>query len=145
VAQAKTFDELMTAKGHVLEKKFSVAKVDGELGLVFGWGIICEKDGAEYYDSQGDHIPFDVMLKGTSEFMANARVAKDMHSGEQIGAIVHSMPLTPEVAKAFKIDSSTYGWMVAMQPSADVLKQFKSGERTGFSIGGMCNYELEAA
>lgn len=121
-------------------------KVDEGLGLVFGWGIVCTEKGAPYYDLQGDFIPEDVMLKGVTDFMKNARVAKDMHSGEQIGGIVHSFPMTEEIAKSFGITCEKTGWMVAMAPdSVDVLKQFRDRTRTGFSIGGECTYELEGA
>ena len=89
------------------------------------------------------------MLEGVSDFMEHARVAKDMHTGEQIGTVVHSFPLTPEIAKAFDIDCPHTGWMVGWKPySKQIMKSFASGERTGFSIGGECSYEecpLEAA
>lgn len=150
MAKAMTFEEALKKRtndgGDIPVEKEFVAKFDEDLGLVFGWGIICEKDGAPYYDSQGDWIPTEVMLDGVSKFMAEGRVAKDMHTGDQIGSIVHSFPLIPDIAKSFGIDSGgTYGWMVAMKPSPEVLKQFKSGERTGFSIGGNCNYRLAEA
>lgn len=125
--------------------KASVCKVDESLGLVFGWAIVCTEKGAKYHDVQGDHIPEHVMLNAVTDFMKHARVAKDMHSGEQIGDIVHSMPWTAEIAKAFGGTAEKTGWMVAMAPSAEVLKQFASGERTGFSIGGDCEYQLEEA
>jgi hypothetical protein len=125
--------------------KATVAKVDDGLGLVFGWGIVCTEKGVDHYDLQGDHIPQRVMLEGVTDFMANARVAKDMHTGEQIGSIVHSFPLTDEIAKAFGIQCDRTGWLVAMRPEAGVLKSFRDGERTGFSIGGFCSYDLEEA
>lgn len=120
--------------------------MDEGLGLVFGWGIICTEKGVDHYDLQGDHIPEDVMVESTSDFMENARVAKDMHVGSQHGTIVHSFPLTADIAKAMGITTEKTGWMIAMKPSAEVLKQFVSGERRGFSIGGDCAYiEEEAA
>lgn len=123
-------------------EKGTVLKVDDGLGLVFGWGIVCTEKGEDHFDLQGDHIPDNVMLKGVSDFMANARVAKDMHAGEQIGAIVHSFPLTTDIAKAFGIQCERTGWLVAFQPdSAAMLKSFRDGDRTGFSIGGLCSYE----
>lgn len=125
-------------------QKASVAKVDEGLGLVFGWAIVCTEKGADHYDLQGDHIPENVMLDAVTDFMAHARVGKDMHRGDQNGAIVHSFPLTSDIAKAFGITCEKTGWMVAMRPdSADILKAFASGERTGFSIGGGCSYDLE--
>lgn len=129
-----------------------VSKVDTKLGLVFGWGIVCtEKNHAgefeDHYDLQGDHIPVDVMLEATSDFMLNSREAHDMHKGSasRHGAVVHSMPLTREIAKEFGIETSREGWMIAMKPSPAVLAKFESGEYRGFSIGGGCAYDLEEA
>lgn len=127
-------------------RKATVAKVDEGLGLVFGWAIVCTEKGEPYYDLQGDFIPEDVMLEGVSDFMKSARASKDMHKGSQVGVIVHSMPLTKDIAEAFGVQTEKTGWMVAMQPdSAAMLKQFRDGERTGFSIGGFSAYELEEA
>lgn len=114
----------------------TVFKVDEALGLVFGWGIVCKENGEPYVDVQGDHIPEDAMVKATSDFMENSRVAKEMHAGDAKGCIVHSFPLTTDIAKAMGITSGRTGWMVAMKPDADVLAKFKSGDFTGFSIGG---------
>lgn len=117
--------------------KGQVAKVNEELGLVFGWAIISKIDGEEFFDSQGDHIPEDAMLKAAAEFMENSRVAKEMHAGSQVGNIVFAFPLTEETAKAMDIVTKQTGLMVAMKPSdSSVLAKFKSGELTGFSIGG---------
>lgn len=124
--------------------KASIAKVDEGQGLIFGWGIVCTEKGEPYYDLQGDHIPEDVMLEGVTDFMKSARVAKDMHTGEQVGVIVHSFPMTEEIAKAYGIECEKTGWMIAMRPDdVSILKQFRDKQRTGFSIGGTCTFDLE--
>lgn len=125
-------------------RKAQVAKVDTDLGLVFGWGIICTENGQDHYDVQGDHIPESVMVESTSDFMENARVAKDMHKGEQHGTIVHSFPLTKEIAESMGIVTKITGWAVAMKPSAKVFKKYQDGTYTGFSIGGDCAYIEES-
>lgn len=130
--------------------KATTCKVDAKLGLVFGWGIICtEKNNAgefeDHYDLQGDHIPEPVMVEATSDFMLNGREAHDMHTGKNIGSIVHSFPLTQDIAQAMGLETKKTGWMVAMKPSPGILAKFESGEYRGFSIGGNCSYELEAA
>lgn len=124
--------------------KAEVAKVDEGLGLVFGWAIVCTEKGEDHYDLQGDHIPESVMVEATTDFMENARVAKEMHSGEQIGAILHSFPLTKHIADAMGIVTEKTGWMVAMKPNAGVLQKFKDNVYTGFSIGGGCSFVEEA-
>jgi hypothetical protein len=113
-----------------------VFKVDDTLGLVFGWAIVCNKNGEPYFDTQGDNIPEDAMLKASADFMQNSRVAKDMHQGDQIGPVVFAWPMTAEIAKAMGIQTDTTGLMIAMLPPPDVLAKFKDGSYTGFSIGG---------
>jgi hypothetical protein len=112
-------------------------KVDDELGLVMGFAIVCTIDGEPYFDTQDDHIPEDSMLKAATDFMVNSRKALEMHAGDQIGDIVFAFPLTSDIAKAFDLETKTTGLMIAMKPdSEETLNKFKSGEFTGFSIGG---------
>lgn len=113
-----------------------VLKVDEELGLVFGFAIVCKQDGKEYFDVQGDHVPEDAMLKASADFMVKSRVAKEMHRGDQTGQVVFAFPLTTDIAKALGIETKTTGLLIAMQPGEEALKKFKSGAYTGFSIGG---------
>ena len=113
-----------------------VKKVDESLGLVMGWAIVSTEDGEPYFDKQGDHIPETAMMEAVTDFMKTARVAGEQHDRMDAGTIVHSFPMTADVAKAFGIETTTTGWMVAMQPDAPMLEKFRSGELTGFSIGG---------
>lgn len=113
-----------------------VTKVDTDLGIVFGWAIVCTENGRPYFDTQGDNIPDESMLKEASDFMEHLRVAKEMHVGGQRGEIIHSLPLTPELAAAFGITTKRTGWIIGMKPDADMLERFRSGELRGFSIGG---------
>ena len=128
---AKMSEETKTVYG-------KVAKVDDDLGLVMGFAIICKENGEPYFDVQGDHIPEDAMMKAAADFMANSRVAKEMHDGGQVGSVVFAFPLTEDIAKAMGLgEVENTGLMIAMQPSDDdVLEKFRSGEYTGFSIGG---------
>ena len=126
-------------------KECRIAKVAPELGLVFGWGIICKMQGQDYYDLNIDkngervpeHIPEDAMLEAAADFMGASMKAREMHKGDQIGKILFAFPLTTEIAKAMKIETDVTGLMLAMKPDDPaVLAKFKSGEYTGFSIGG---------
>ena len=113
-----------------------VAKVEPGLGLVFGWAIICTEGGDPYVDLHNDYIPDNSMLKASTIYAKGLRTAGDMHACAD-GIVVHTMPLTAEIAKAFGIQCDKTGLMIAMEPSdADTLKKFQTGERTGFSIGG---------
>ena len=120
----------------LFELRAEVAKVDAQLGLVMGWAIVCKEDGEEYYDLQGDHVPEAAMLEAATEFAKAGRMAKLQHNGESVGTIVHTFPLTTDVAKAFGITTAKTGLMIAMQPDKEVLAKFRDGTLTGFSIGG---------
>lgn len=112
-------------------------KVDEELGLVFGFAIVCQKNGEDYYDLHNDHIPEEAMLKASTDFMQHSRQAKEMHAGDQIGDVVFAFPLTKEIAKSLGIETETTGLLIAMRPNDEaVLSKFKDGTYTGFSIGG---------
>lgn len=125
--------EVKFAKQHDL----SVLKVDEELGLVFGWAIISKNQGEEYFDVQGDHIPEQSMLKASTDFMLSDRVGKEMHAGGTKGTIVFAWPLTTDIAKAMGLETDRTGLMIAWKPhDVATLEKFKSGEFSGFSIGG---------
>lgn len=121
-----------------------VIKVDESLGLVFGFAIICKEAGADYFDTQGDHIPEDAMLKAATDFMENSRVAKDMHQGDAVGPVVFCWPMTTDIAKAMGIETINTGLMIAMKPPPDIVGKYKSGEYTGFSIGGVRGEDEDA-
>jgi cation transport regulator len=114
-----------------------VAKVDDSLGMVFGWAIVSEINGEPYYDTQSHYIPSDVAMKSFAKYMQGERVAKAMHKGERIGSAVFGWPMTPDIMKAMGLQSDKTGVMIAMKPDgAAILKNYQSGEWTGFSIGG---------
>lgn len=141
---APLYDQ-MIAKFAAVNPDVRVVKVDPGLGLVFGWAIVCKHQGQDYYDlNRGqdgrplpEHIPEGAMLEAASDFMEHSRVAKDMHTGEQQGQVVFAFPMTEDVAKSLNINTNgTTGLLIAMKPSPAMLEKFKSGEFTGFSIGG---------
>lgn len=117
-----------------------VAKVDEDLGIVFGYAIVCKKDGDPYFDRQGDHIPEDVMLKSVMKYMEGDRVAKVMHDGDATGQIVFGFPLTEDIAEALGIECEKTGFIIGMRPDDDeILEKFADGSFSGFSIGGKIN------
>jgi Putative phage serine protease XkdF len=127
----------ITGQANPTAKFAEVLKVDESLGLVLGWAIVCKKDGADYWDLQEDHIPESSMLSAAVDFMQNSRVAKEMHAREARGDVVFAFPLTQDIAKAFGIESTITGLMIAIKPHDDaMLAKFKDGTYTGFSIGG---------
>lgn len=124
-------------------KAIQVEKVSSE-GLVYGFAVVCKQDGQDHYDLQGEHVPEDVMVEGSAEFMSGVRVAKEMHKGAPIGTILFAFPLTSELAKSLDIQTRKTGLLVAMRPNDDVLAKFKSGEYKGFSVGGKAIYEEQS-
>lgn len=113
-----------------------VAKVDEGLGIVFGWAIVCKQDGEEYVDLDHDHIPERAMLKSAARFAEGDRPSRLQHSESTVGRVVFMMPITEDIAKAFGIDTSTTGLAVGVKVDDATLARFRSGELTGFSIGG---------
>ena len=116
--------------------KTELLKVDNELGLIMGYAIICTDAGEPYYDLQGDHIPESAMLEAATNFMKSSRMAKEMHEGDVAGTVVFAWPMTKDIATAFGISVEKTGLMIAMQPNEAMLKKFKEGTLSGFSIGG---------
>ena len=121
----------------ITKTESSFFKFDENLGLLFGYAIVSEVDGEPYYDTQGDYIPGDSMLKAAADFMKNSRAAGDMHEDTDAGQVVFCWPMTDEIAKAFDIQVKKTGLLIAVKPDDDeMLSKFASGEYTGFSIGG---------
>ena len=135
-------DDLDSGDGATDIVKCSVAKVDSELGLVFGFAIVCKRDGQDYFDLQGDHIPEAAMLKAAADFMLHSRVSGDMHERSD-GTVVFAFPLTTDIAEALDLSTKQTGLLIAIKPSSDVLGKFRSGEYTGFSIGGQYGETVE--
>lgn len=120
-----------------IEATAEILKVDEQLGLVFGYAMVCKINGQDHYDTQGHHIPEDVMLKSMTKFMEAGAIAKEMHSGEQVGKYLFAFPMTTEIAKALDITVKQTGALIAMKPSnPETLRKFSDGTFTGFSIGG---------
>ena len=128
-----------------------IAKVDEQLGLVMGYAIVCAEDGAPYFDLQGDHIPEDAMLKAALDFMEHSRLVGEMHVRDSEGKVVKRgtvpflFPLTADIAKSLDLSPRKTGLLIAISPDAEMLAKFRSGELTGFSIGGARIHDEEVA
>lgn len=124
-----------------------ILKVSDELGLVFGWAMIAtdqtiDGDDKRYFDKHGDHIPMNAQINAMCKFMMDARVGKGMHQGDDIADVLFAMPIDQDFLDGFGLQFSDIakakeGMAIAWKPRnrAD-LEKFKSGEWTGFSIGG---------
>lgn len=128
----------------------TVLKVDDSRRLVFGWGSICKKRDPEtgefkiYTDTDNEQFPEDVTTDAWVDFMCGDRLMDSMHDEKPVGKVVFAFPLTEDIAKQFgfldKLDQT--GVIVATRvDNEEILNKFRSGEYTGYSIGGSALYE----
>lgn len=116
--------------GHVIAK-------DDTQRIVWCWGNIITEGGAPVIDTQEDMITPGEMVKMTTDFMVEERVGKTDHAGDQTHMIVHSFPLTYELAKAFGIQTDNEGWMAGLLVSdAETMRRVDIGDLVCLSIGG---------
>lgn len=119
------------------ENQISILKFDDEQRVAYGWATIISKAGEPVIDLQGDIISSEELLFATTDFMKSARMAKAMHTGGQVGEVIHSFPLTAEIAKSLGIETENEGWLVGVHVSDDVVWNLvKQGKYAAFSIGG---------
>jgi len=119
-----------------------ILKFEEEQRMVWGWASVVTEKGEPVVDRQGDVISPEVMTKAVNEFMEHVRVGKAMHNGEQVGTVVHSLPVTKEIGEALGIHSDREGWIVGYKVYDDqVWNMVKSGELAAFSIGGRATKE----
>lgn len=120
-----------------MTKSADVLKLDSERRIAWGWASVSMLKGELVTDLQGDTITPDEMEKMADRFMLSARTAKAMHEGNQIGEVIHSLPLTAELAKAFGFETDREGWIIGMKiHDDDTWKGFQEGRYRAFSIGG---------
>lgn len=129
----------------VMEKQetaLKVLKIDDDQRIIYGWASVTTYKGELVVDLQGDVIKTDTLHKSINEFMKGVRVGKLNHSGEQVGQIVHSFPMSKEICEALGIQSDKEGWITGYHVTNDELwKAVKSGEYAEFSIGGRAQKE----
>jgi hypothetical protein len=114
-----------------------ILKTDDEQRMVYGWASVVTENGEPVVDRQGDVIEAETLVKAVNEFMEHVRVGKAMHVGDQVGTVVHSLPITKEIGDSLGIQSDREGWVVAYKVfDDDVWNMVKSGELAAFSIGG---------
>lgn len=114
-----------------------ILKADDEQRMVYGWASVITENGEPVVDRQDDMVEADTLVKAVNEFMEHVRVGKAMHTGDQVGTVVHSLPITKEIGDSLGIQSDREGWVVAYKVfDDDVWAMVKSGELAAFSIGG---------
>ena len=119
------------------DEAMKILKIDEDQRIIYGWASVTTYKGDLVVDLQGDVIKTDTLHKSINEFMKGVRVGKLNHSGEQVGQIVHSFPMSKDICEALGIQSDKEGWITGYHVTDDELwKSVKSGEYAEFSIGG---------
>lgn len=130
-------EPVMTSEDAHYDVAGTIFKVDEEQRIVYGWASVISENGEPVTDTQGDVIGPDELTKAVNDFMLEDRVGKVMHEGDRTGTIVHSFPITKEIASALGIQTDREGWVVGYHVADDeVWSRVKDGDFTGFSIGG---------
>lgn len=118
----------------------TLEKAQGD--IIYGIGMISMKKGERFVDLQKDHIPVVEMQKAATNFMVKSRALKAMHAGGVVGEVVHSMPISDELCKAFQkkgvdLRCDHELWLVGVRVTdPNVMAKHERGELPSFSIGG---------
>lgn len=116
---------------------FDFEKADTEGRYVRGWASVVSVGGEAVEDTQGDVIEMDELRKAAHAFITDARVAKAMHAGAQVGEVVESVIVDDAFVKAMGATTDQRGWWIGMKINDDTIrKRVKAGELKAFSIGG---------
>lgn len=120
-----------------IQFKADILKRDDEERLVYGWAYVSTVNGQLSLDHSDEFIRPEQLAKATTNFMLSMRTAKRMHSGDAVGEVVHSLPITKDIATALGLETDREGWVVAIKVYDDqVWQDVKSGKLPAFSIGG---------
>ena len=116
---------------------FKFEKADAAGRYVRGWASVASVNGATVTDYQGDRVSIDELRRAAHQFVTDARVAKAMHAGAQVGEVVESVIVDDAFAKSLGASETKRGWWIGMRINdADVAERVRKGDLRAFSIGG---------
>ena len=119
------------------EHRTRIVKIDKSRRIVYGWANVITESGVPVEDADEHIIRPGELVKFTTEFMIGDRIGKTNHAGDPTHMVVHSFPLTYELAKALGIETPDEGWLVGVYVhDADTMARVESGDLVAFSIGG---------
>jgi hypothetical protein len=113
-----------------------VIKADKDSKVIWGWAYVATVNGEISLDHSGEWVSPETLVKAATNFMKNTRVSKVNHQGDQDGDIVHSLPVTKDLAEALGIQTDREGWIIGVIASDETLAKVQDGSLTSFSIGG---------
>lgn len=116
---------------------FEFEKADASGKFVRGWASVVSEGGNAVTDTQGDIISIDELRKAAHRFVSDARVAKAMHAGNQVGEVVESVIIDDAFANALGITDTKRGWWIGMEINDPSIQEgVRKGKLRAFSIGG---------
>ena len=116
----------------------------GPHGVYIAYGAFSKRDGAEFDDSQGDHLPDDELF-GAALSLAQSRTVKVEHAGDARGSAPLIMPLTDDVKAGLELTGPHSGLAVGLQPDDALAAMIDSGEIAELSIAGVAEVEMVTA
>jgi 2'-5' RNA ligase len=124
------------------ENNYTVAKIDDDKRLVFGWASISyTADGEHLEDLQHDLIDPEDMEESAYEYVLNFRATGELHDPNlrQKGRLVESVVFTTEKMRAMGIPEGILpiGWWVGFKIDDDeAWEKVKNGTYRMFSVEG---------
>ena len=124
------------------ENNYTIAKMDDDKKLVFGWASISyTADGEHLEDLQHDLIDPEDMEESAYEYVLNFRDTGELHSPDlrKKGRLVESVVFTTEKMKAMGIPEGILpiGWWVGFKIDDDeAWEKVKNGTYRMFSVEG---------
>jgi hypothetical protein len=110
--------------------------------ICYGWASVISIDGRPIVDTDGDIIEASELENAVNKFMETERDALVLHDGEPIGRVLHSLPLTGDLAKRLGFDCDREGWIIGMKiTDNEIWKLADDGVLPAFSIGGRAKRE----
>ena len=119
----------------------TIAKIDDDQQLVFGWAsIIKDEEGRLLVDRQDDFIKEEGELeKAAYDYVLQSRDGGEMHIRKGVSTMVESVVLTKEKQEAMGITDQNVpvGWWIGFKVNDDrVWGEVKKGGYSGFSVHG---------
>ena len=139
-----TATKVMIGHGHesTKENNYTIAKMDDDKRLVFGWASISyTADGEHLEDLQHDLIDPEDMEESAYEYVLNFRDTGELHNPNlrKKGKLVESVVFTAEKMKAMGIPEGILpiGWWVGFKIDDDeAWEKVKNGTYKMFSVEG---------
>ena len=144
-----------TPSASVEKRRLTIAKMDDERRLAFGWASVAIRvDGEQIEDWQNDMIDPEDLESAAYNFVELYREGGEMHEKGDVAVLIESVVFTEEKQEAIGIPPGTLpvGWWIGFhvtdpevwekgkafrgKTDKEVWEKVKNGEYSMFSIGG---------